>query len=184
MRCINHVLIGILLSTLLLGCVPLQRQPPPAPVAPNFNFEPPSASSSRSDIAIALIKPETSGSMFTDWSVVMVGPDGDQARTYLQDMVTAAKTDMEKIVVAKGFNTLGPFESVDEMTYSQKERASLILLPTFDSNMDFQGAQTRAIGRRAVSQEGTVLVRGSVILALLEPLTREKVWLNGMCQQL
>jgi hypothetical protein len=93
-------------------------------------------------------------------------------------MVTAAKTDMEKIIIAKGFNTLGPFESIDEMTYSQKERASLIFVPTFESNMDFQGAQTQTLGSRAVSQEGAVLVRGSVILAFLEPLTREKVWLK------
>lgn len=177
MHWINRLLVVSLLST-LVGCAPLPSKPPTGPVTPNFNFEPPTSASSRSDMAIAVIKPGTNGSMFTQWPVLLTGSDAANARTYLNDMTKAAKTDMEKIIVAKGFNTLGPFESVDEMTYSQKERASLIFVPTFESNMDLQDAGTRALGYRAISQEGTVLVRGSVILAFLEPLTKEKVWLK------
>lgn len=177
MHWVNRLLVGILLS-MLISCAPLPSKAPIGPVTPNFNFEPPARASSRSDMAIAVIKPLTNGSMFTQWPVLLTGPDAVNARTYLNDMIKAAKTDMEKIIVAKGFNTLGPFESVDEMTYSQKERASLIFVPTFESNIDLQSVGSRALGYRAISQEGTVLVRGTVILAFLEPLTKEKVWLK------
>ena len=169
---------------MLNACVMPPRQPIAAPVVPNFTFNPPGVPpASRSDMTVAIIKPQTEGNMFSRSVLAAANPyvaaDTDQTRVYLDEMLEAAKADIEKILAAKGFNTAGPFETIDEMTYSEKERSSLILAPTFDISMDLQGLEARQT-RRAFSQEGTVLVRGNVILALLEPMTREKVWLKRL----
>lgn len=158
------------------ACVPQQRQSPQV-VNPSFSFSPPSPSDSRADMTIALIKPATPGSMFTER--VLADPnDMVRVRRYVDEMLTAAKTDMEKILVARGFNTIGPFDSIDEMTYSQKERSSLILTPLFEVKIDFVGGDVRDAGLGSVSQTGTVSMAGRVSLALREPMTQEKVWLK------
>jgi hypothetical protein len=169
---------------MLNACVMPPRQPIDAPIVPNFTFNPPGVPpASRSDMTIAIIKPLTEGNMFSRLVMASENPyvaaNTDQTQVYLDEMLDAAKTDIEKILVTKGFNTLGPFDTIDEMTYSEKERSSLILAPTFDISMDLQGLEAKQT-RRAFSQEGTVLVRGNVILAFLEPMTREKVWLKRL----
>ena len=101
-----------------------------------------------------------------------------RALDYGNDMLKAAKGDIEKVLIAKGFNTMGPFESIDEMTYSEKERASLLYVPNFDANMDFMGGDVAQGNPGTITQQATVNMRGSVSLAFLEPMTREKVWMK------
>jgi hypothetical protein len=128
-------------------------------------------------MTIALIKPATPGSMFTERALADPN-DMVRVHRYVDEMLTAAKVDIEKVLVARGFNTLGPFDSIDEMTYSQKERSSLILTPLFEVKMDFIGGDVRGVGLGTVSQTGTVSMTGRVSLAFREPMTQEKVWLK------
>jgi len=163
--------IGLLLL-LFSGCVP--QKAPPKIATPDFTFNPPGASASRVDMTIALIKPTTPASMFRENA--MTDPDHlARVRRYVVDMLDQAKKDLEKILVAKGFNTLGPYESIDEMTYSEKERASLIFAPNFEVNIDFVGGAVAQGGLGTVSQQGTVAMTGRVVLNFLEPMTKEKV---------
>lgn len=169
---------------MLNACVMPPKQPIEAPVVPNFTFNPPGVPpASRSDMTIAIIKPLTQGNMFSRLVMASENPyvaaNTDQTRVSWMRCLTPRRPIIEKILVTKGFNTLGPFDTIDEMTYSEKERSSLILAPTFDISMDLQGLEAKQT-RRAFSQEGTVLVRGNVILAFLEPMTREKVWLKRL----
>jgi hypothetical protein len=129
-------------------------------------------------MTIAIIKPQTSGTMFND-VLISSGPDMRRAMDYGNDMLKAAKGDIEKILIAKGFNTLGPYDSIDEMTYSEKERASLLYVPVFDANMDFMGGNVTQGSSGTVNQQATVNMRGSVSIGFLEPMTREKVWMKG-----
>jgi len=99
-------------------------------------------------------------------------------QSYVNEMLAASKVDMEKILIAKGFRTLGPFDTIDEMTFSQKSDATLIYAPEFDAKLDFVAADTQIGGSGRVAQTGQVVIRGSEVLTFLEPLTREKVWLK------
>jgi hypothetical protein len=167
----------VILVLLFIGCVPPQPQTPKQVYNTNFTYEPPSTAQSKCNMTIAIIKPQTSGTMFSD-VLISSGPDMRRALEYGNDMLKAAKGDMEKILIAKGFNTLGPFESIDEMTYSEKERASLLYVPIFDANMDFMGGNVAQGTPGTVSQQASINMRGSVSLAFLEPMTREKVWMK------
>jgi hypothetical protein len=167
-----YVAASVVLS-FAIGCVMPQKQPPQV-VQPNFSFSPPAPSGSRVDMTIALIKPGPSGSMFTEH--VLADPnDMVRVRRYVDDMLEHAKEDMEKILVARGFNTLGPFDGIDEMTYSQKERSSLILTPLFAVRLEFVGGDVKEAGLGKVSQTGTVSMTGKVLLNFQEPMSKEKV---------
>ncbi len=170
-------LLAIIFLLTLIGCVPPQPRTPKQVYTPNFTFEPPSTAQNKCDMTIAIIKPQTSGTMFSD-VLIRSGPEMQRALDYGNDMLKAAKGDMEKILIAKGFNVLGPFDSIDEMTFSEKERASLLYVPVFDANMDFMGGDVSQGTSGSVSQQATVNMRGSVSLAFLEPMTREKVWMK------
>ena len=164
-----------LLLLLFSGCVP--QKAPPKIATPDFSYTPPSTTSSKVDMTIALIRPDPKGFIFTG-AILSHAEDMALVESYLSEMLNKTKTDMEAILVAKGFNTLGPFDTIDEMTYSQKERASLIYAPRFEVKMDFAGGDVTQGTMGTVSQQGTLVVRGNVSLAMLEPMTREKVWLK------
>jgi hypothetical protein len=71
---------------------------------------------------------------------------------------------LKKLSIAKGYTTAGTFSSIDEMTYSQKERASFILRPILYLDLNVQ------------SEQGTM--SGNVTLELMEPMSKEKIWIK------
>lgn len=145
--------------TIISGCIPVPHDPP---VAEKLVFTPPiSAPATRSKMNIAILKPVTGGSFFvTDTQMTL------KTMASINRVSEAMQTDIEKIIISRGFTTAGSYLNFDEMTYSQKEHASLILKPTVNLDLFTSGA------------EGTV--SGSVTLELLEPMSREKVWIKRL----
>jgi hypothetical protein len=136
--------------------------PPAPPVAENFIFTPPSSTApTKSNIDIAILKPSTEGSFF-----VAETPMVSESKLSIDRMAVAMQTDIEKIIIARGYTTVGAFSSIDEMTYSQKERASFILKPIINLDLIVQGRQ------------GTM--SGNVTLELLEPMSKEKIWIKRL----
>jgi len=142
----------------LAGCT---LPPPEQPVSPNFVFNPPSSSSAtKNAMSIAILLPGTSGSFFEDKS----------NESLSLKFINAAQVDLEKILISKGFTISGSFRSYDEMTYSQKEKSTLIMRPTISYNIDLR--------RGGFGQGSMATVRGSVAVEFLEPLSKEKVWIK------
>ncbi|MGZ5009438.1 MAG: hypothetical protein ACXV74_00585 [Methylobacter sp.] len=139
--------------------MPVPHDPP---VAEKLVFIPPtSAPATRSKMNIAILKPGTGGSFFvTDTQMSL------KSRASINRVSEAMQTDIEKIIISRGFTTAGSYPNIDEMTYSQKEHASLILKPTVNLDLFTTGTQ------------GTV--SGTVTLELLEPMSREKVWIKRL----
>ena len=171
-----NVLFISITTIVLFGCVPPRPIEPPKVVTPNFTFLPPSSVPSKSGMTIAIIQPQANGSMF-NFEAISSNQNIIQSKVQIVNMLQTAKTDIEKILVEKGYHTLGPFDSIDEMTFSQKDSANLILAPVFDVNLDQVGGGIKQ-GLSYSTQEGTMTMHGSVSLALFEPLTREKVWIK------
>jgi hypothetical protein len=144
---------------LMLGSASVPKEPP---VAENFIYTPPATSSpTKSKIDIAILKPSTTGSFF-----VAETPMATAGKLSIDRMATAMQSDIEKIVIARGYTTAGAFASIDEMTYSQKERASFILRPIINLDLLVEGKQ------------GTI--SGNVTLEMLEPLSKEKIWIKRL----
>jgi len=161
----------------LFGCLPPQAPTePPKLVVPNFTFTPPTSAASKKGMTVAIIKPLAKGTMFSFDAINNYG-NVTQAKVHINNMLQAIKVDLEKALVTKGYHTLGPFDSIDEMTFSQKESANLILEPVFDVSLDQVGGSIYQ-GLSYATQKGNLSMHGSVSLVMLEPLTREKVWIK------
>lgn len=136
--------------------------PPAPPVVEYFIFNPPStAAPTKSKISIAILTPTTTGSFFVNEAQMAT-----DAKLSISRMASAMQTDLEKIIINRGYTTAGTFSSIDEMTYSQKERASFILRPIINLDLIVQGGQ------------GTM--SGNVTLELMEPMSKEKIWIKRL----
>lgn len=153
----------------IVGCVPIQTGPT---VHPNFSFDPPTAAkAAQTGLSIGILRPssayQTNGRGFFQAN----GPIFDTGAVVVDDMLTGIQTDIEKIIIAKGFTTAGIYPTIDEMTYGQKQRATLILRPVFSVSLNTE---------RVPLGQSKATVSGFATLEFLEPLSREKVWVKRL----
>jgi hypothetical protein len=166
----------------LAGCVSMPQQTAQPPATTNFNFNPPDQATKKLDKTVAVVGPKTSGTLWTLEGFdrhMLKADERERSKAAVSDMLKAARTDLEKVLIARGFGTVGPFASIDEMTYSQKERAFVLFEPVFETTVRFNEASRNPnfmLG--GVDIKGTVTTQGSVTLAFFEPLSKEKVWLK------
>lgn len=154
MRFVKYLTVALLIG--LASCASIIHE---APVVENFIFTPPATlPPSKSNLTVAILIPSQAGSLF--------GGRADLQPIYA-DFFNAAQRDLEKVINAKGFKTTGSYPTFDDMTFSQKERSSLILLPEIHIDVALSGGST-----------GVATVSGAVALQFLEPMSKEKVWIK------
>jgi|RhiMetdeSRZDD1v2_1073273.scaffolds.fasta_scaffold409638_2 hypothetical protein len=83
----------------------------------------------------------------------------------LQGFLDSSKVDLEKVFIAKGIKTMGPFANIGEMTFSGKRDATFALAPEIHLALDQSGGE-----------EGNLSVGGWFSLILIEPLSGQKIW--------
>jgi hypothetical protein len=121
--------IPVLSFAFQFGCA---GAPPPAavvpPYEPNFAYAAPS-SAQKTDITLGLVRPQ-----FKDSSAMYHQKyrDDDTVKAMLRSM----DASIGEILVAKGFKTTGPFDSVNEMTFPEKKTADLLFYPEFDFTIE------------------------------------------------
>jgi hypothetical protein len=94
---------------------------------------------------------------------------------------TALGSDIEELIIAKGFTMKGPYQSYDEMVFEDKKRVDMAVL--IEISPEFVAAEGGwkehvNILNRAVTYtyNGTVSLVGKINLSGVEPLTNEKLW--------
>jgi hypothetical protein len=164
-------------AVVLAGCAPLPASAPAeAPAVANFVFAVPNSAPPVSPpMPIAILQPRTAGSLFFETlraapGAVPAASVAQRTRFQVAEMLNASKTDLERILIAKGFPSAGTFQTTDDMTFAQKERSSLILSPNMDVNVDVVGG--------GFGQAKMATVSGTVSLEFIEPMSREKVWVK------
>lgn len=160
------LLIGF--GVIIVNCAPPPSQLQPT-LPPNFSYEPPSTATKALDLTIGIVNPQYTTQF-----------GGDEVQS-LKDLYSSSMgADFDKIIIAKGFKTTGPFPSQNEMTYPEKERASLILVP--EIAIDIKTTVTRKIRPGGLflpgSIDGYYSCNGFVSLYLIEPLSGEKMWIK------
>lgn len=86
----------------------------------------------------------------------------------------SAQRDLERLLIAKGFKTSGPFKDHEDMTFSEKKDATFELPPTIKLTID-RGAQP-TFEAEEKTWTGEVTVSAEVSLILHEPLSGQKIW--------
>src|ERR1035437_3052225 len=91
-------------------------------------------------------------------------------------------TDLDKILIAKGLTTTGPFPSLDELTYSEKKDASLTLAPrvfvTAEIKYTTEAHKVERVGR--MERDFVMNVTGWVTFIMQESLSGQKMWIKKL----
>src|SRR5690349_22720461 len=110
----------VAMLSLATACMPPAQQaapeapsPPPQAYQPNFKFKP-AAASDKVDVTVGVIEPVYSTTRALEYHKLY-----EKDKT-LKDMLSALNASFAEILVAKGFNTKGPFMSLNEMTFPDK----------------------------------------------------------------
>jgi hypothetical protein len=94
--------------------------------------------------------------------------------------------DFFEILTARGYTVRGPFQTYDDITYTDKKGSDLILIPELQINGDASGLKwdqsfTAALfGQRGFTGEGNLVISGRVNLVVAESLSREKMWTKSV----
>ena len=185
---------------LLSSCVPSARQAPfelppdlPTPTY-QFLFEP-EPQENPIEATIALINPQYG-------TTLDCAAPSENFNTVVENYSRSLERDFEATLIAKGYTLTGPFTSIEDMTFGQKERAMLALQPMVNLTVSCDDAQGRVYsseknrdtgrtvstpgqgrGERFVVQDRTVIevpgqmiVKSDLSLEMTEPLSQEKVW--------
>jgi hypothetical protein len=92
--------------------------------------------------------------------------------------------DLDKIIVAKGMTSVGPYPSLDDVTYPDKKNADITLAPkvfivTQTKNGEWQlDFQTRGCPCRWRTFE--MQISGWISYVMQEPLSGEKMWVKKL----
>lgn len=184
------------LFCLLLGCnlLPKADPPPPPPPAyePNYKF-PVTGAGKKLDVTIGVVRPQfgVDGRMYYDQY---------KSDDVVRGMLNAMSSSFSDILSAKGFNTKGPFESRETMTYPEKQGSDFLLYPQFDAQVSVKFTNVRQGAPQSTGKgfsfgtaqkkddkpaaapdpslavcDAVVSVIGSVAFVVQEPVTGEKM---------
>ena len=175
----------------LAGCetVPEKVLEPTEPLSYSFAYTPPEPPSKKLDVAIGIIaadwgkpsvqytagfSPQSAERLIKPDLKANIGLLPQQLRDVLQEFDRAVNKEYEAMMVRRGFNTMS-FKKLDDMTYPQKQACNLVLFPEFhlaikDQPEDVQVHEVR----------GQARLTGEIVLNILEPMSREKLWMKRL----
>ena len=197
----------LLILLVLSGCTTLPE--PTAPVEPveqlsyNFTFAPPAQAAEKSGITIGIVAPQWPKDSFSidekfrykeiqPWDgngPLAPGPIPSKIDAIMKEFSNALQKDYEGMLVARGFNTSGPFRSIQEMTYPEKKACNLVLVPNcqmitlveqggadLNAKYNLLGRADQIATANGVNCVGQAVVRFEMELCMYEPLSGEKMW--------
>lgn len=148
-------------GAVLMGCGGAQTT---AETPVQFSYTEPQAE--KVDVTLGIVRPSGAGTT----EMLMKDNDGCFAK-----FASSFKQTLYDMMIAKGMNTTGPFDDIDEMTFPQKKQADLVIAPRFDFSYDAKQVDASS-GWSTVTYKYHVSIGGSVSLDVLEPLSKEKMW--------
>lgn len=166
-------------TSILLACT---CQPPaPAQVAPpyqpHFSYAvPPQAA--KVDITVGVVAPQFSGQGLLWWTMNRAGETP-------RALVGGLRSSFAELLSAKGFNTTGPFDSIDAMTFPEKKGSDFVLYPEIDLAVSEQVVPGSLVVdgnamRGEMHCQTAAAGRGNVQLLVKEPLSGEKIWVKRL----
>lgn len=160
-----------LVLIVLSSCVTTKTPIPPKHI-PSFDFTPPIREQVNSKgITVALIKTHFNGKRL---------PTADKIRLRkppYTDFKDAVSNDLEEILTAKGVTILGPFSTHDEMVYSDKQNADMLIKVDIELK-ERKNYRTKTFstysGNNYYRVYGGVQISGKLNLTIMDPIDKEK----------
>jgi hypothetical protein len=166
------VLLSMLLAqALFVGCGGTKSISKTNKSAMNFDYNPPTEGVTKSnEIKFALVNPRFLGN-----SEEVAQFRKDPFKTFIKNM----GQDFSEMLAARGYQTIGPFSSYDEMVYQEKKSSDLVLIP--EVSLNFTSVPSKATYNYMLKQnvyqlDGNVTMEGKITMHFCEPFTKTKVW--------
>jgi hypothetical protein len=139
----------------------------------NFDYSPKSSNPPNSaDFLLAMVKPRYA----VDFAA------GTGSTPVFSNFKKSLGGDIEELIIARGFRLKGPYDSRDEMLFSDKENSHMILELSIDPQLKPLG-QWKSHGYAAIngySYSGSLSIQGKINMVGIEPLTGEKIWIKSV----
>lgn len=154
-------------------------------------FKPPQSGLTKNTVTFEYIPKETLPSGSSKMVLAMVKPFYNEGFTIGESELfrrfkSALGSDIEEIIVAKGFNLLGPYEAIDEMIYSDKKKSDIFIQieiePRFTAHEGgWKSSFTLSNTSRVLYRyAGIVSLVGKINISGIEPLTGQKIWAKSV----
>lgn len=128
---------------------------------------------SSADFVFALVQPEYAKDFKANEAV-------DLYRNFRKSM----GGDFEELLIAKGFRLKGPYDTRDEMLYSDKKTSHMMLaieiVPEFTPTGQWRKHKDYVTNNYNYSYSGMVTIGGKINMHGIEPLTGEKIWAKSV----
>jgi hypothetical protein len=174
------------------GCADIPVTPPAAPQLPeshwgdnySYNYDPPKKVSPASvQATIIVVNP-----FYKDAESSMVDPIYAQVG---KGFSRSMGVDLDKIIVAKGMTSVGPYMTLDDVTWPDKKNADITLAPrvflTTDTKYDewqqiqySKNASQNPGGEPYFERNFEMKIGGWVAYEMREPLSSEKMWVKKL----
>lgn len=159
----------------------------PAAYSPNYKVVSSTKGSSSLNISVALLKP--GGEVKSDTYVKLKEKEPGKL-TFLESKPEFSKnlsTSIESIMINKGYKVVGAYESWEAMTYDDKKSIDFLVIPEFNlkdtGGIGYNTTPPLDVGLATlqpgeVSCSGSVNLKGDLGFTILEPLSREKIFVK------
>lgn len=143
-------------------------------VVAKFDYSPPSrAQVGSTNLTIALLRPR-----FVDRNYA----DPEYLAPPYNDMASSMAADFEELLTAKGFTIKGPFNSRDEMVYTDKMNSNFALEIVIDLNSSQINRTWKfdpgfgAFIAPSYKMSGDIILAGNLLITASSPQYGEKIW--------
>ncbi len=98
----------------------------------------------------------------------------------------ALGSDIEELIISRGFSLKGPYQSHDEMIFEDKKRTEMLIQIEIDPQFTAQAGGWKTnlsilgASYNSYTYSGTVSLVGKINLSGVEPLTNEKIWAKSV----
>ncbi len=134
---------------------------------PHFTWEPPGKNAPHG-FTVALVHPSFLTESKFGWY-----KDSRYNKTFLDSL----QTDLQRVLIAKGFTVSGPYSSFDDMTFPNKKDTPLALVTSVNIILDQSLAQDIA-KEGHIWQKGSVSGTGFIRFTMVEPMSEQKIWVK------
>ena len=142
------------------------------PYVANFNYTPEKQAAPSGEITFTLINTAFETQNHIMW---FLSPQ-------FENLPKALKEDLPEIIVAKGFNILGPYDTYDLIPFSDKKKIDFLLIPKFKLIISLKDPKAELESMWTAPPvhdlSGEVLVNGEITIELREIVTRELMWVK------
>ena len=95
----------------------------------------------------------------------------------VNEFVSAFNKNFYDMMINKGISTLGPFKSIDEMTFPEKKNSDLVVSPEINFIVSTKKISSQS-KFNSVVYTYNISISGTLDINILEPLSKERMWLK------